>query len=330
VLAHRGRRLTQEDHAEELDTEMRTPTLIKARGGVGAAVWLCFLTLGAGGAWAVATATNPPRLHRPPLPTFGTVPPRSTTQVSAVFSFFDRQRRVYFQCSLDGAPFKDCSSRVRYGPLSGAGRVRCKGQSKRTKGRHVKWCPRRTPSRQRALSLGTHVFRVRAVKSKMVGTPASYTWTILDSGTSSSSTPSSGAAGGSAGLSSTGGGSAPVAQQERFGVTGNPEGPLYPGGAPRRIWLELTNPNAMTIYVTGVAVSATSEDPACSVEENVLITQSDASPLTPVVVPSGGSVTLPAQGITAPAIQLIDLQSVNQDACKGATFVLRYSGSAHA
>jgi len=309
---------------------MRTPPIIKARGSVGAAVGLCFLTLGAGGALALATATNPSPLRPPPIPSFRAAPPASTTQVWALFSFYDRQRSVYFQCSLDGAPFKNCSSRVRYGPTTLAGRVRCKSASKVVKGRAVKWCPRHTPSRRRALSLGAHVFMVRAVKAKLMSAPASYTWTIVGPGSSPSPAPASGAAGSVAGLPSSGGSTVPVAQQETFAISGAAEGPLYPGAASRRIPLTLTNPNPVTIYVTGLAVGATSEAAFCPIEENVLLTQSDASPLTPVVVAAGASVTLPAQGITAPTIQLIDLQAVNQDACKGATFVLRYSGSAHA
>jgi len=309
---------------------MRTPPIIRARGSVGAAVGLCFLTLGAGGALALATATSPSPLLPPPVPGFRTAPPLSTTQVWALFSFFDRQRSVYFQCSLDGAPFKNCSSRVRYGPTTVAGRVRCKGVPKGARGRAVKWCARPTPSRRRALSLGAHSFMVRAVKGKLMSAPASYTWTILAPGAAPSPAPASAAVPGTGGSSSSGGSTVPVAQQESFAITGAAEGPLYPGAASRRIPLTLTNPNPVTIYVTGLAVGATSEAAFCPVDENVLLTQSDASPLTPVVVAAGGSVTLPAQGITAPTIQLIDLQAVNQDACKGATFVLRYSGSAHA
>jgi hypothetical protein len=38
--------------------------------------------------------------------------------------------------------------------------------------------------------------------------------------------------------------------------------------------------------------------------------------------------TLPAQGVSAPTLQLLELPS-NQDACKGVTFRLRYAGNAH-
>ena len=114
-----------------------------------------------------------------------------------------------------------------------------------------------------------------------------------------------------------------------FAISGNPEGLMYPGAPARRIPLVLSNANTARIYVTGLTVTAASENPECPVEENLLIIQSTVSPQTPVVVPAGGSVTLPTQGVTAPSIELIDLQAVNQDGCKGSTFILRYSGSAH-
>ena len=110
---------------------MPTPTLIKARGGIGAAVWLCFLTLGAGGAWAVVDGHEARRpCTAAGSDADGTMPPATTKQVWAAFSFSDRKRRIYFQCSLDGAPFRDCSSPMRYGPAVYIGRVRCKGQPK--------------------------------------------------------------------------------------------------------------------------------------------------------------------------------------------------------
>ena len=45
-----------------------------------------------------------------------------------------------------------------------------------------------------------------------------------------------------------------------------------------------------------------------------------------IVVPAFGSVTLPAQGATAPVVTMLDLPT-NQDACKNATFALSYGGT---
>jgi len=320
------------------------PSPIRARGGVGVAVALCCLTLGTGGAWAVVSATKASSPHPPPAPTLSTTPPASTKQDYAVFSFVDHQRRIYFQCALDGAPFRDCSSPVRYGPAVYTVHAKCKGK----KGKQGKWCTYTTVTKRPALAAGPHVFQVRAVAGKVVSTPGSYTWTVLGAAASPApaATPAPASAPASTPASTgttattpapstppapepTGGGEAPVGQAATFTISGNPEGLLYPGGAPRRIPLALKNPNTGTIYVTGLTVTAASENPGCPVEENLLITQSNISSAIPVVIPGGGTVTLPTQGITAPSIELFDLQAVNQDECKGAVFILRYSGSAH-
>jgi hypothetical protein len=318
---------------------MANPSLIKARRGLGAAVWLSCVTLGAGGAWAVAAVTSQPPAGPPPAPTFGSKPAAATRQVWAIFSLSDARRRIYFQCSLDGAAFRDCSSPVRYGPASFAGRVRCKGQSKAVTGQQVKWCRGTVTSRSPALTIGAHTFSARAVLGTVVGPPSSYTWTITDAA-AATTTPSPGptptpasppASAPSAPVTppAAGGGSAPIGEPMPFTISGNPEGLMYPGAPPRRIPLVLANANGSAIYVTAVTVTAASENPYCPVEENLVITQSNASPQAPVVIPAHGSVVLPTQGVTAPSIELTDLQAVNQDGCKGSTFILRYGGSAH-
>jgi hypothetical protein len=93
--------------------------------------------------------------------------------------------------------------------------------------------------------------------------------------------------------------------------------------------LTLNNPNGVPTYVTGLTVTVTSNTAACDSAQNISLTQAGVSPATPVVIPANGSVTLPAQGVSAPAIQLVDLVAVNQDACRGASFPLRYAGSGH-
>jgi hypothetical protein len=113
-----------------------------------------------------------------------------------------------------------------------------------------------------------------------------------------------------------------------FTISGSLGGQLYPGAAPRRLPLTLTNPNGVAIYVTSLAVTVTSSPPGCPAAGNIALAQSSASSATPVQIPAKGSVTLPAQGVSAPTIALIDLP-VNQDACKNTGFGLTYSGSAH-
>lgn len=316
---------------------MPTPTPIKTRGGIGAALVLGFLALSAGGAWGVVMATKATGPSPPPAPTLTAKPPSTTKQVWAAFTFSDRKRRIYFQCSLDGAPFRDCASPIRYGPAVYIGRVRCKGQPKTARGRAVKWCQGTVTSQRPALSTTGHKFAVRAVLGAVVGPARTYSWTILGSQAPSqsappgapASTPAPNPTSPPAPSPPSGSGNAPAGQPANFTITGSPEGLMFPGAPARRIPLALGNPNTAPIYVTSLTVSAASENPDCPVEENLLITQSDASSLLPVLVPAGGSVTLPAQGVTAPTVQLIDLKAINQDGCKGTVFLLRYTGSAH-
>jgi hypothetical protein len=96
------------------------------------------------------------------------------------------------------------------------------------------------------------------------------------------------------------------------------------------IRLTLTNPNGAPIQVTSLVmtISADSTPGGCSSAANIRLTQSNASAANPITVPGGGSVTLET-GPRAPQIELLNLPDVNQDVCKGKTFTLTYSGSAH-
>ncbi len=113
-----------------------------------------------------------------------------------------------------------------------------------------------------------------------------------------------------------------------FSISGDAVDLLYPGAPARPIALKLTNPNSVAIVVTDVQVKvASSSSAACRPITNVAVTQSDVRPCTPVRIAAGASVTLPAQGVAAPKIRMLNL-STNQDACKNATFSLSYNGSA--
>jgi hypothetical protein len=113
-----------------------------------------------------------------------------------------------------------------------------------------------------------------------------------------------------------------------FTISGNAGGQLYPGAPPRALALTLSNPNGVAIFVTALSVTVSTSPAGCPAASNLALTQSNASSATPVQVPAKGSVTLPAQGVSAPTVQLLDLP-VNQDACRGAGFGLAYTGSAH-
>ena len=160
--------------------------------------------------------------------------------------------------------------------------------------------PKRYPG---PLTEGRHTFHVRATRKGKSSRPASYTWLVEKN-------------------------VEPQVSGESFSISLGVIRPLYPGAGPVAIPLTLSNPNDTPIYVTSLTVVATSSSAACNSSSNVSITQSSASSAAPVLIGANGSVTLPAQGVAAPTIQLLDLP-VNQDACMNAAFPLSFTGSAH-
>ncbi len=192
-------------------------------------------------------------------------PANPTPATSATLTFIDSEADVTYQCNLDGLGWRPCTSPVTYS----------------------------------GLSVGNHVFQVRALnKAGSLSAPVSYAWTIVPSG----GTP--------------------------FTISGSAVGGLYPGGTSRTIPLTLANPNGVPIHVTGVTVTlAASSLPAGCTADGYQITQASI-PSAGIVVPADGSVTLPAQGATTAAIQMVDTHT-NQDACQNAHLKLGYTGSAH-
>jgi hypothetical protein len=118
---------------------------------------------------------------------------------------------------------------------------------------------------------------------------------------------------------------------QNFTMSGDAVGQLFPGAPAKNIAVTLTNPNPVPIFVTDVqaTITANSKSSAgCSTAANFVVTQSDVSSATPVQVPANGFVTLPAQGRSAPTIEMPNLD-VSQDACKNASLTLSYTGNAH-
>jgi hypothetical protein len=97
-----------------------------------------------------------------------------------------------------------------------------------------------------------------------------------------------------------------------------------PGAKPAPLALRLSNSGAARSYVTKLTVAVTGSPAGCRGAANLRIVQSNASSRRPIRVPGRGSVTLPAQGVSVPTIQLVD-RPVNQDGCKGARFPLRFT-----
>jgi hypothetical protein len=277
-------------------------------------------------------------------------PASLTDDTSPRFAFTDTEAGVSFVCKLDGRASSSCTSPVSYSGLADGShtfQVQARDAAGNTSGAtsftwtidtrppptpnltgspsatttsttatftftdHESgvgydcrlddgWSACSSPKTYAGLDPGHYTFSVRAVDA--VGNrsnPVSFTWTITR-----------------------------VTNRD-FTISGSAGALLYPGAAARPIALTLSNPNSVAIYVTALQVTvAGSSRPGCSAATNLALTQSNASSSAPARVPAGGSVTLPAQGVSAPTIRMLNLP-VNQDACKNATFSLSYSGSAH-
>jgi hypothetical protein len=118
-----------------------------------------------------------------------------------------------------------------------------------------------------------------------------------------------------------------------FTINGNALGLLYPGGVARPIAVTLTNPNAIPIYVTVLTVAANTNTPNGCTPSELVFQQANLAGATSspnaIVVPANGSVTLPAQGVAAPTIRLVDNGTNQTPRCANQTFTLSYGGSAH-
>ena len=113
-----------------------------------------------------------------------------------------------------------------------------------------------------------------------------------------------------------------------FTISGAPYGDFSPGKH-QLIDLEITNPNDFDIKVTGVNVTiadATTKDalpnPGCIGSQNLLVSQSFSGTVT---VPANSTVTVP--DAQSPELTMPNL-STNQDACKGTSFQIHYTGTA--
>ena len=102
---------------------------------------------------------------------------------------------------------------------------------------------------------------------------------------------------------------------------------LYPGHPARQLPVRINNPNSVAIEVTSLTVAIDSGTSQCP-PENFELVSSGASPQVPLVVPAGGSVSLPSPTVAAPSIRMLDLP-VNQDACRGAEIPLVFDGEAY-
>jgi hypothetical protein len=213
-------------------------------------------------------------------------PSRSRLATFTYTNVFEVER---FECSLDGSSFEPCGAE------------------------------RPSSITYARLAIGRHVFRVRAVSGSRIGAERSHEWTIeLGSG---------GEAGGRGAGAGGGGEHEPAPRGLSMEGSVPPDELLYPGGPAVRIPLTVRNESAVEIEVTRLRVAIEGERlPVGCRAAWFRIVQPNASGAQPLVVAPRGSVTLPAQGISAPTIRMLD--DGNQDACKRATVHLLYRGSA--
>jgi hypothetical protein len=165
----------------------------------------------------------------------------------------------------------------------------------------------------KAFALGLYRFKISSAYSTR-----QLNFKIVKSANPATSTGGSGTGSGS-GSGSTG--------SANFTISGGVSG-LEPG-LTLPVRLTLTNPHSIKIYVTRltISMSADSTPSGCSRDTNFEITQSNASSSDPIPVPAKGKVTL-TSAPRAPQITFHNL-STSQDVCKGKSFALTFSGSAH-
>ncbi|CAB5007899.1 MAG: hypothetical protein F2868_13185 [Actinobacteria bacterium] len=116
-----------------------------------------------------------------------------------------------------------------------------------------------------------------------------------------------------------------------FTISGNPSGAFSPGALARHIDLQITNTNSFAITVTEITITiahATSRV-GCDGAENLIVSRPFSGT---AVIPANSSVHLfdLAPDVTFaqwPMLQMPNLPS-NQDACKGASFAINYTGTA--
>lgn len=148
------------------------------------------------------------------------------------------------------------------------------------------------------LDSGLHSFAVRALNRREVsGKAAHYRWTQL--------------------------------QPMEFSIDPlfGPLPELMPGDPPQQLPVRITNPNPATIEVTGVTVAVVPDRPACAADPNFAVTPAGLTPEAPLSIPAGGSATLPNPTASAPTLALREL-TVDQNACRGASLQLVFSGEA--
>lgn len=288
----------------------------------------------------IAIATISAASSGPALTQITSAPPDPSASRAATFTYTNVFEVSGFECSLDGSPFTPCGSErpssATYAELAeGTHAFRVRAVSGGTTGAEASY--------EWTIDLGSpggggpeggdtdQPSRPPTSGDESRDPPGAG----LRPGGDGSGPSSGGSDGddGGAGNGGVDGGGGGEPSPRGFTISGSsapgglfyPGDLLYPGGPALTILLRIGNPTGAAIRVVALAVSidATRLPPGCRASW-FRVTQSNASSSRSLVVPARASVTLPAQGVSAPTIRMLD--DGNQDACKSATIHLRYSG----
>src|SRR3954452_11479781 len=111
-------------------------------------------------------------------------------------------------------------------------------------------------------------------------------------------------------------------------LTGTASGLLYPGAKGSSVPVTLQNPSGETVYFTRVLVTVESTgDSRC--RPDWFQTSTAEVSAKGIAVPPRSSIRLPAGGLRAPTIRMLD-SGTNQDACQNARLTLSYRTQAQA
>jgi hypothetical protein len=102
---------------------------------------------------------------------------------------------------------------------------------------------------------------------------------------------------------------------------------LLPGDPAQQLPVRISNPNPSPIEVTSLTVAIEPDPPGCPADPNFAVTPASVSAAAPLVVPAGGTASLPSATASAPTLALRELPS-DQNGCQGATVHLVFSGEA--
>ncbi len=180
-----------------------------------------------------------------------------------------------------------------------------------------RWTACESPHRLDRLSPGGHTFAVRALnRGDLPGPVISYSWQRVEPETRDGGVDRNDEVGPSVEV-----------DPKPFSVElGGQLEELHPGDPAQELPVLITNPNAVPIEVTSLAVAIAGEPPECGAE-NFSLSPSSASAATPITVPANDSVSLPTATVAAPTIAMLNLP-VNQDSCRGVDIPLAFAGEA--